>query len=236
MKRVIQRALLAVIPLGIIGAVLYRPVKEHAERAEHIETANFYPAGSPAHDAYAGFLRDLYEHPEYQRAMRGATTPLAVHRLTHQFAMEGLGRLEDAQLEEYMALRREVWERAPVELCAAYTRGDPRADNIQQTAIALGGLSREQVERYFELEALAAKAEMTDSQPKIKLEEGAAAAAGSMFYSVMTPDERERFLAAMEDIEEVPDDEACWAGRLYNEMPFRSEGNARASVLRLLVQ
>lgn len=236
MKRAILRAVWVLIPVGIVGAVLFRPVTEHAERSDHIESANFYPSDSPAHDAYAQFLAELYDFPQYQRAMSGATTPLAVHRLTHQFAMEGLGRLSDAELEEYMALRRAVWEQAPLELCAAYTRGDPRADNIQQTAVALGGLTREQVERYFELEAAAAKAEMTNSQPKIKLEEGEAAVAGSMFYSVMTPVERERFLAAMDDIGAVPDEEACWAGRLYNEMPFRSEGSARATVLRLLVQ
>lgn len=236
MKKVITRALFVIVPAAVLIAALHRPVQEQLERRDHIAKANFYSPTSPAHEAYAQFLGELYEYPAYQRATSGAATPLSIHRLTHQFAMEGLGRLSDAELEQYMAIRREIWEKASVELCAAYTRGDPRADDIFQNAKALEALTRDQIETYFRLEAMAAKAEITNSQPKRKLGEGATAEAGSLFYAAMTDAERERFLQAMEDIGEVPDEEACWAGRLYNAVPFRAEGEARRSILRMLVQ
>jgi hypothetical protein len=236
MNKVLKRSIWILVPVGALAAVLYRPAQEHLEREQHIDQANFYAPDSPAHDAYAEFLQELYDYPEYRRATSGATTPLAVHRLTHQFAMEGLGRLTDDQLERYMAIRRAIWEHASVELCAAYTRGDPRADDILQNARALEALSPEQIREYFELEAAAAKAEITDSQPRVKLPEDELAAAGSAFYAAMAPDERDRFLVAMEDINEISDDEACWAGRLYNAVPFRSEPPERSAVLRMLVQ
>lgn len=207
-------SLYVLVAVAVLGAVAYRPAQRHIERSTHIEAANFYSPNSPAHEAYAGFLEQLYDYPAYQRAVSGAASPLAVHRLTHQFAMEGLGRLSDAELEEYMAIRREIWDRASVQLCAAYTRGDPRADDIRQNAAALEALPPEQIRRYFELEAAAARAEITNSQPKHTLPEAQTAEAGSLFYSAMSAAERARFLAAMEEINETPDAEACWAGRL----------------------
>ena len=220
---------LMIVGLLIAGTVVMPRVRAHNQLAALRDAGRAQFGDTGAGELYAQRLVPIVSDPKLDERLQAlaARMPGLPHGLAAA-TYAGMARLSTEELEDQLALRRQLAAGSP-SICAALWRGGVAPEDL---TTGLRALPLPQQERWIELNARAAALELAATSPVPAVSFATVGMAWSTLFALLPPADR----ALLEDTAKrgpkAPADDACRAFKLFAAEVGRLPPTARDTLVR----